>query len=433
MSFFVQLSKLHKAARQFVPEAKALNRRQYATRGVLDTPTKVAFFGAGGINFGSPEGPWNHSARLEKRLGNNLKVTALVDPSSEHRQHVLKEKARSEFSSAYEGTKEYNNIENFLASLSEDNKPDVVIIGVPPAFHGTTKPGSDLEIRLSRALPHAALFIEKPISSAHVHEVKEVGHDLASRKSLVSVGYFMRYLKVVQKMKDLISQHNLTVMATVARYNSCYTSIEKDHWWKKSISCTPIVEQGTHICDLSRYFGGDVNIESVYAHAVEHWEKPGKLSKIPINENLIPEDDRIPRIASAVWKYENGAIGTITHGINLHGTKYSAELEVHADGWLFRMVNPYCEPKLYVRSPFSEEAEVFDYAQDDPYLTQMSALIDSARQRDVVENEIGEGTGRTGDILSSWNDAAKSYELTWAIRYASELRETHDKLKKSIS
>jgi predicted dehydrogenase len=25
----------------------------------------------------------------------------------------------------------------------------------------------------------------------------------------------------------------------------------------------PVIEQGTHFCDLSRYFGGDVEIDSV--------------------------------------------------------------------------------------------------------------------------------------------------------------------------
>lgn len=241
-------------------------------------------------------------------------------------------------------------------------------------------------------------------------------------------------------------------MATVARYHSCYSSVAKDHWyaettmslryqrvyinrntcrWKKSISCSPIVEQGTHICDLSRYFGGDVEIDSVYAHALEHWESPGKLSKIPINEESISEEDRNPRIVTAIWKYENGALGSITHGINLQGTKYSAELEVHADGWLFRMVDPYAHPTLYVRSPASDMEEIFEYPDDDPYLSQMSALIDAVRKRNLNTRDIGEGTGYTDGILSSWGDAAKSYELTWGIRYASELREKH-KVKKKI-
>ena len=67
------------------------------------------------------------------------------------------------------------------------------------------------------------------------------------------------------------------------------------------ISCGPIVEQGTHFCDLSRYFGGDVDIDSVVAHSVEWDEAPGKLSKMSIDESKIAPEDRIPRITSATW------------------------------------------------------------------------------------------------------------------------------------
>ena len=37
------------------------------------------------------------------------------------------------------------------------------------------------------------------------------------------------------------------------------------------------------------------------AKSIEWYEDPGKLSKIPIDESKIPEDQRIPRLTSAVW------------------------------------------------------------------------------------------------------------------------------------
>lgn len=67
------------------------------------------------------------------------------------------------------------------------------------------------------------------------------------------------------------------------------------------MSMGPVIEQGTHFCDLSRYFGGDVDISTVFAHSVEHNEAPGKLSKIPFDESVIPEEERIPRATSAIW------------------------------------------------------------------------------------------------------------------------------------
>lgn len=76
------------------------------------------------------------------------------------------------------------------------------------------------------------------------------------------------YIAVVQKMRSIIEDNELHVMATVARYVCSYAKIAKDSWWMKSRDCGPIVEQGTHFIDLSRYFGGDVDMASVQANSL---------------------------------------------------------------------------------------------------------------------------------------------------------------------
>lgn len=63
----------------------------------------------------------------------------------------------------------------------------------------------------------------------------------------------------------------------------------------------PIIEQGTHFCDLSRYFGGEIQIDTVQGHSLE-WDEPaGVLSKIAIDENKIAPENRIPRATAATW------------------------------------------------------------------------------------------------------------------------------------
>lgn len=47
-----------------------------------------------------------------------------------------------------------------------------------------------------------------------------------------------------------------------------YAKIDKPSWWMKSRDCGPVVEQATHFVDLSRYFGGEVDLDSVQAHAL---------------------------------------------------------------------------------------------------------------------------------------------------------------------
>lgn len=60
-----------------------------------------------------------------------------------------------------------------------------------------------------------------------------------------------------------------------------------------------------------------------------------------------------------MWRYENGACGTLLHGTVLHEGEFSVELAVIADGWLLRLVDPYnLSPKLFVRRPGHLEEEI---------------------------------------------------------------------------
>lgn len=119
-------------------------------------------------------------------------------------------------------------------------------------------------------------------------------------------------------MKQIIEENDLVVMATIARYACAYEAIAKPDWWDKSkrqvypyistnymfdglSSAGPIVEQGTHFCDLSRYFGGEVDISSVTAHSLEWDEEAGHLSKINVDEDKIAPENRIPRVTAATW------------------------------------------------------------------------------------------------------------------------------------
>ena len=187
----------------------------------------------------------------------------------------------------------------------------------------------------------------------------------------------LRSLRAVQHMRKVIIEKKLTVMATISRFACAYTSIGKPDYWYKSLqyvnvwfvpkvnrnfcdSGGPIMEQATHVCDLSRYFAGEVDISSISACTIEWDEKPGDLSYIDdkcLEGRVLPED-KIPRGTAANWsvvgivaasgftflrpinssgrKYENGGIGSLVHIVALHGDEYACDFEVIADGYLFR-------------------------------------------------------------------------------------------------
>lgn len=330
----------------------------------IQTPPKpgtdfnVVIVGAGNINFGSDEGPWNHSFRLEHKLGPRLKVVALIDPSAQRADAALTIKRNSFVLSAYKDTIVYPSFEDYVKNRPEGENPHAIWVGSPPAFRGREEAGRDLEKHLVEAFPETAIFIEKPVSTGPVDEAFAIAKLLDKSNNIVSVGYMLRYLKVVQKMKSILEEQNLKVMATVARYYMAYEHTAKSDWWDKSRSCGPIVEQATHFCDLSRYFGGEVDLDSVMAHSLEHFEPAGHLSKVPIDEDAIPADERIPRITSATWKYESGAVGSLTHAVALQGFNYATEIEVLADGYSLKLVDPYNAPVLYMRRPGDDHEEV---------------------------------------------------------------------------
>ncbi|KAI0064663.1 hypothetical protein BV25DRAFT_276647 [Artomyces pyxidatus] len=375
----------------------------------------VVFVGAGNIMFGSDEGPWNHSFRFEHKLGPRLKVVALIDPAIDRAAAVLQKKCETFVRSAYENTRVFRTLEDFVKNMSPKDRPRAVVVGSPPMFRGTTQPGRDIELQIMKCFPGVAMFIEKPIATGPVGELEEafkVSKAISDSGAICSVGYMLRYLKAVQKIKQIIEENNLTVMATIARYATAYEAIAKPDWWDKAKSAGPVVEQGTHFCDLSRYFGGEVDIASVSAHSLEWHENAGHLSKQQIDESKIAPENRIPRVTSATWKYESGAVGSFTHLVALQGHNYSCELEVYADGYQFKLVDPYVQPILYIRRPGSDLDEQHRFPDDDPFFSEISNLID------VIEDI--EEDPESATILSSFDDACKTYQLTWAIRTASE-------------
>ncbi|KAK8865909.1 hypothetical protein IAR55_001057 [Kwoniella newhampshirensis] len=358
------------------------------------------------------------TARLERKLGSRLKVDAVIETNPPRAEEALAKKRESGAKDSYAHSVILLSIEEFKDKVNsgEAIEPRGIFVATPPIFRGGLQETNNLEVKLNKLFPNSAIFLEKPVATGvpfeqSVGDAKEVGRLLATKhKAPVGVGYVLRYLKAVQEMKRIIKDNNLTVMATNARFVTAYELAIKTEWWNKSIMQGPIIEQGTHICDLARNS----------AHALEAHEKPGQLSKKNFDESVIPDKLRIPRATSASWKYASGAVGTMLHATALHGVDYAIELEVYADGYQLILSDPFGTPALHIRKPGSDVIEVHPTPGDDPYFTEIDRFIDS------IEN------GPDPEILSTYEDAARTYELTWAICNSSEewTRKTDEKRKR---
>ncbi|SAM85488.1 uncharacterized protein UBRO_08052 [Ustilago bromivora] len=388
---------------------------------------RVVVIGAGEINFGSPEGPWNHTARLERIFSQSLtelRFVALVDPNFSRTAERIEEKRSSDDAtvrSAWDSTKACSTIAE-AATLSQD--VDMMILGCPPHFRGTFQHGKRADLEMLEYFPHAKTYlVEKPVAAVNPFVSKdcdEVASRFAAAPGAVSVGYMLRYNKAILKVRSILKENGLAPTCVSARYYMAYEYARKLDWWNKSRSCGPVVEQATHFVDLIRFLAGDNNdalLDTVHAATVRHDEPVGSLTKLGFDETAIPEGERVPRVTSAFWKHEKGTIGSLTHGITLHGTTYDTEIEVLADGWILRVRNAYdAVTTLAIRAPGQAEEQIIKM-EDDPFLTEFQCLVQASQP--------AEASTFTTDVvplrpLSSFADALQTYKLSWKIRLAAE-------------
>jgi predicted dehydrogenase len=358
---------------------------------------RIAFIGAGAVNFGGGEGPWDHASRLERIPG--LRVAGVADPDVARAEQVLRKRRAPMFRRA----QAYVD----AVTMLDDLRPDAVWIGVPPNAHGTTAPDKDIEIQCAARGIH--MFVEKPLGAARPAQVRRVAAALAKARVITSVGYMFRYSRAIERMKRILAETPGGAKVFVGQYDCAYSRILKAEWWDVRATGGPIVEQATHFVDLARFLVGDVNLKSVRAAAIAGSSAAGSLCDAPKTragrrmDRLAPARYRHARATAAVWTFRSGAVGSLTHATLLHREKYDTQIEVWGDGLRVALVDPYGSPRLLVRRPHSERTEEITFGKDDPYLSEDRAFVAAVR------------SGNAAGIRSSYADALKTFELTWAI------------------
>lgn len=212
---------------------------------------------------------------------------------------------------------------------------------------------------------------------------------------------------------QVLASHQKTLLSVNARYNCAYSELDRPFFWDSRKSGGPIVEQATHFCDLIRYFAGDVclnTIKGIAVPAAANEGDVGALAHIPsvVKESDLPVEVRLPRVTFAHWQFEDGGIGCLNHGLTLWGKRYEASIDLWADGLRISLEEPYHpDCVLRVRRGYTDKEEVFRFPDADPYLEEDKAFLEAVR------------TGNQKLIRSSYEDASKTYELSWDIRRAS--------------
>jgi predicted dehydrogenase len=167
---------------------------------------RIAFIGAGQVNFGGGEGPWNHAKRVEalttvnqngSQVPLSISVVGIADPYESFAQKVLENQRKiSANPEAWKNTKVFSS---YLTMINEI-QIDAVIIGVPPLAHGAIKAPNSIEVDCAAKGIH--MLVEKPISCHSLEEVQEVANavqDAEKKGVVVSVAYMFRYNKALPK------------------------------------------------------------------------------------------------------------------------------------------------------------------------------------------------------------------------------------------
>lgn len=188
------------------------------------------------------------------------------------------------------------------------------------------------------------------------------------------------------------------MLATILLILAC-----QNQHWDARISGGPVVEQGTHFCDLARYFGGEVDIDTVSTVKVKPTSAVGSLSEVPPGCDVgVPEEHRIARATSSHFMYDNGAVGILQHALLMKGERYFTEVELWCDGCVVRLVDPYSND-CYVEINDSNKTQVLKFP-DDPYLTEDRVFLEAILNGDKSQ------------IKSSYSDAVETYKLSYKVQ-----------------
>ena len=127
-----------------------------------------------------------------------------------------------------------------------------------------------------------------------------------------------------------------------------------------------------------------------------------------VQDASVPEDKMPPAATQCVWRFESGGIGTLTHTLLLHDYQYETGIDIWCDGLHMSLLNPYLpQCVLKIRRSGSVEESVEAFPNVDTYLEEDSAFLRAVSSRADADL-----------IRSTYEDAAKTYEFSWAIKRA---------------
>ncbi len=215
------------------------------------------------------------------------------------------DEARAQEAAAPFGAQAYADYRDML----DAEQPDAVYIITPPNLHAE-------QVEYAAA-QRAAIFVEKPVALS-VLDARRIRMAVAQGRVLCAVGYQHRYGSLASRARELLAGRELGL----ARI-----------WWYQGVPKVPwnldsaqgggqIVEQATHLLDLCRLLGGEV--DNVFAE---------------FGRSAWKDDESFQNwdVYSGVFAYKSGAVGSVATTYALFfGLPQSSGLDLVSEEMLLR-------------------------------------------------------------------------------------------------
>jgi predicted dehydrogenase len=309
------------------------------------------------------------------------------EPGAELVGIVSRSLAKAEGAARRFGGRPYDD----LARMLDAEHPDAVWVCVTPDAHGS------LELGLIERGVH--LMIEKPLA-ADAETPERIGAALDRSGVVAGVAYHWRAMDTLAEVDEVIAARPAKLLN-----GHWHDTLPGVAWWRDlATSGGQVVEQATHLVDLSRRLLGEGRVVAATADRHPH----------PAH----PEMD-VPDVSTAIVRYDGGQVGTFTATCILGGTS-AQEVRLFCDDLAITIRQ---QGVLYedARTKAVTATDGFTGSRlwgvtgtryvptgNDPFRDEDRAFLDAVRHGDPSR------------LFSRYDDALRTHRLTTSIRAAAD-------------
>jgi predicted dehydrogenase len=276
-----------------------------------------------------------------------------------------------------------------LGALLDTERPEAAWICLPPDQHG------DLELELLDRGIH--LMVEKPLA-ADLDTPVRIEAAIRASGLIAGVAYHWRAMDTLREVDEVIAERPVRLLT-----GHWHDNLPGPAWWRdERRGGGQMVEQATHLVDLSRRLLGEATVVAATHDRHDHPEAP---------------EMTVPDTSTAILRYESGPVGAITATCILGGTS-AQEVRLFCDGLAITIRQ---QGVLYedARTKAVTATDGFTGSRlwgvtatryvptgNDPFRDENRAFLDAVR------------AGDPSRLFSSYADALCTHRLTTAIRDA---------------